>query len=471
VFLADLVIRSRRVVASDGVRPAALHIRRGQIIGVLDFNDVPPGCPLDDAGDLVVMPGVVDTHVHVNEPGRTKWEGFETATRAAAAGGVTTIVDMPLNSIPATTTRRALVEKQRAAEGKCFVDVGFWGGIVPDNACEPSGRELAALAAGGVFGFKCFLVPSGVDEFPPVSEADLRLAMPMVTRLGLPLLAHAELPGPIEAAAAHQPSAFRRLLSSAGRTRVNRRYDIYLSSRPREAENQAIALLIQLCREYHTPTHIVHLSSSDALAPILQARAGALPISVETCPHYLHFVADEIPDGATEFKCAPPIRERRNRELLWAALSGDVIQMVVSDHSPAPPALKELRSGDFLRAWGGIASLQLSLSATWTAASSRHCSVSQLASWMCTAPARLAGLDRKGAIAVDHDADLVIWDPDQTFTVDPAALEHRHPVTPYAGRQLRGIVERTYLGGARIYERDIPIPPARGRLLARTAAA
>lgn len=462
MFLPDLVIRSRHVVLPDRTGPAALHIRHGKIIGVLDFNDVPAGCPVDDAEGTVVMPGVVDTHVHVNEPGRTEWEGFESATQSAAAGGVTTILDMPLNSIPATTTPPSLEAKRRAAEGKCHVDVGFWGGVVPGNA-----GELAPLFSAGVFGFKCFLVDSGVPEFPATSESDLRVALAVLAKIGAPLLVHAELPGPIEAAAARRRADLGWLAPLAGVMGRNRRYHDYLASRPKEAENQAIALMIQLCREYRTRTHIVHLSSSDALTPIFHARAEGLPITAEACPHYLYFVAEEIPDGRTDFKCAPPIRDRENREFLWASLAGGLIQMIASDHSPAPPALKHVKSGDFFRAWGGISSLQLSLPVTWTEASARGYSLHQLAEWMCRGPARLAGLNRKGAVEVGYDADFVIWEPDAVFTVDPRLLWHRHPLTPYSGRHLRGVVHRTYLAGERIYERGRPLVAPRGRLLAR----
>ena len=456
--LPDLVVRSRRVVVAGGTRPAAIHIRRGTIIAITDFDEMPPGCPLDDAAEAVVMPGIVDTHVHVNEPGRTEWEGFETATRAAAAGGVTTIIDMPLNSIPATTNVKALEVKRLAAEGKCFVDVGFWGGVVPGNA-----SELPALLAAGVFGFKCFLVPSGVDEFPAVSEADLRVAMPVVATLGVPLLVHAELPGPIDAAVAHIAAR----AGIAGMAPDSRRYATYLATRPREAENEAIALTFELCRASGARTHIVHLSAAEALTPLSHARATGVPVTIETCPHYLSFVADEIPDGATAFKCAPPIRERENRERLWTALAGGLIQMVVSDHSPAPLALKHADPGDFLRAWGGISSLQVSLSATWTEASARSYSLNQLAEWMCRAPARLAGLERKGAIEAGCDADFVIWNPDAEFTVEARSLQHRHPVTPYQGRRLRGVVDRTYLRGVRVYERGKAMTNPTGRTILR----
>jgi allantoinase len=450
VFLPDLVIRSRRVIVGEGSRPAALHVRRGKIIGVLDFDDVPPGCPLDDAGDRIVMPGLVDTQVHIGRD-------FETVTREAAAGGVTTIIDTPLESDSPITDVRALEEKTRAAAGRCFVDVGFWGGVVPGNTAD-----LPSLAEAGVHGFACSFAPSDVDMCPPVSEADLRAALPAIAQLDRPLLVHAEFTGTDVPAPARR-SVLGRILARAQTARSGRRYDTYLTSKPKDDENRAVALVIQLCREYHIRTHIVQLSSSDALTPIFQARSVGLPLSADTCPHYLHFVAEEIPDGATEFTCAPPIRGRENRELLWAALAGGLVQMIASDHWPAPQAAGST-SGNFLAARAGISSLPFSLSAMWTSACARQQSAVRLANWMCRAPARLAGLDRKGAIEVGNDADLAIWDPDAELTVDA------RPTTPYANERLRGVVERTYLGGARVYERGMPMPSPRGRLLARQRA-
>ena len=405
---------------------------------VSGFDDIPAGCAVHEAGESAVMPGLVDTHVHINEPGRTEWEGFATATRAAAAGGVTTLIEMPLNSIPATTTAAGFREKIAAASGQLNVDVGFWGGVVPGNV-----SELRPLWEAGVFGFKCFLVPSGVAEFAEVGEADLRAALPELAALGAPLLAHAELPGPIEEAVRKRPKGAPA-----------NRYATWLASRPRQAENEAIALLLRLAKEFHARIHIVHLSSSDSIAQLRQARARGIRASVETCPHYLTFTSEEIANGGTEFKCAPPIRERENREKLWAALREGKIDFIVSDHSPCTPTMKLREEGDFLRAWGGIASLQIGLPAVWTQARSRGYALSHVAEWMCRRSARLAGLEkRKGAITAGCDADLVIWNPDAKFRVDPARLHHRHKLTLYAGRELFGVVETTFLRGRKVFER------------------
>ncbi|MGC1967873.1 MAG: allantoinase AllB [Candidatus Acidiferrales bacterium] len=434
----DLVVRGKRVVTPEGERAAAIHVRNGVITALSEFSDVPAGVAIHEAGDLVVMPGIVDTHVHINEPGRTDWEGFSSGTRAAAAGGVTTLIEMPLNSIPATSSAVAFREKLAAAAGKLWVDAGFWGGVVPGNVAE-----LRPLWQAGVFGFKCFLVPSGVPEFEHVTKEHLRGALPELATLGAPLLAHAEMPEPIEKAVAN-------LAKNAS----PRRYGIWLASRPRDAENEAIALLLRLSREFDARIHIVHLSSSDAIPVLQHARNEGSKVSVETCPHYLTFAAEEIADGATEFKCAPPIRERENREKLWEGLSNGIIDFIATDHSPCPSAMKLPEEGDFLRAWGGIASLQLNLPAVWTEASSRGYAVTQIARWLCAGPARLAGLDRKkGSIAVGCDADFLIWNPDEKFRVDPAQLLHRHKITPYAGRELKGTVVTTFLRGRKICER------------------
>ncbi|HEX9943540.1 MAG TPA: allantoinase AllB [Thermoanaerobaculia bacterium] len=446
----DFILRSERVVTPEGVHPATVHVRRDRIESVGPFEDA--SGPAFDCGDLVVMPGVVDTHVHVNEPGRTEWEGFATATRAAAAGGITTLIDMPLNSVPATTTREALRAKVRAARGRTYVDVGFWGGVVPGNA-----GELAGLLEDGPLGFKAFLVPSGVDEFQHVGEAELREALPVLARHGAVLLAHAELPGPIDAAAGVWDGAGPEELREYGR---------YLRSRPDAAEVEAVELLVRLCCETGCRVHIVHVSSAEVLPVLRRARAEGLPVTAETCPHYLTFAAEEIPAGAVAFKCAPPIRSRQNRERLWAALREGVLGLIVTDHSPCPPEMKKPEAGDFRAAWGGIASLQLALPAVWTGARERGFTVADLAEWMCAAPARLAGLgDHKGRIAPGYDADLVVWDPEASFEVDPMELQHRHKVTPYAGRTLHGVVRRTLLRGELVYDSgQFPEPPS-GELL------
>lgn len=429
-----------------------MWIREGRIERVTAPDEVPSQAPLLDFGDRVVMPGIVDTHVHVNEPGRTEWEGFETATRAAAAGGITTLVDMPLNSVPATTTREGLRAKVEAARGRCRVDAGFWGGVVPGNA-----GELAGLWQDGALGFKAFLVPSGVDEFQHVEEKDLREALPVLARLGAPLLAHAELPGPIEAAAG--------VWEDAGPAGL-REYSRYLRSRPDAAEVEAVELLVRLCRETGARVHVVHVSSVEVLPILRRAREEGLPLTAETCPHYLTFAAEEIPEGGVAFKCAPPIRSRENRERLWEALREGLIDLVATDHSPSPPERKKVETGDFRGAWGGIASLQLALPVVWTGARERGFTVAQLAEWMGAAPARLAGLEgSKGAIAPGQDADLVVWDPEAHFTVEPGSLHHRHRLTPYAGRTLYGVVHRTLLRGETVYDDGVfPVAPS-GRLL------
>ncbi len=432
-------------------------IAGGRVVATVEPGDTPPGVPVADYGDAVVMPGLVDSHVHVNEPGRTAWEGFATATAAAAAGGVTTIVDMPLNSIPPTTTAGALEEKRRVAAGKCRVDVAFWGGVVPGNRAA-----IGALAAAGVCGFKAFLVDSGVPEFPPIGLAEAAAALDTLAPIGLPLIVHAELAGPM--AAAQQTFA---ALEPAAR----RDYAAYLASRPEEGEVAAVVALASLAARRRTPIHVLHLAAAGALAELRRAQDAGVPITAETCPHYLAFAAEDVPAGATPFKCAPPIRDAANRERLWAGLRAGTISMVVSDHSPAPPAVKALGSGDFGEAWGGISSLQLRLPAVWTHGAAREVTPADLGSWLAAGPAALAGLGgRKGAIVPGADADLVVWDPEAEFVVDPATLAHRHPVTPYAGQRLRGRVEVTYLRGRPVYEAGRLNGDAFGRLLRRGEA-
>ena len=448
----NLIVRGKRVVTADGERAASIHIRGGVIDRISGFDDVSQATAIYEANDFAVMPGLVDTHIHINEPGRTDWEGFATATRAAAAGGVTTLIEMPLNSIPATTTVAAFQAKLSAAVGKLSVDTGFWGGVVPGNA-----PDLPGLWEAGCFGFKCFLIDSGVAEFASVGEANLREALPILAKIGAPLLAHSELPGPVADAA-------KRLPCNASPTK----HQTWLESRPRAAEDQAIDLLLHLGTEFGTHVHIVHLSSPGAIPQIQKAKTVGRRLTVETCPHYLSFASEEIPDGATQFKCAPPIRESQAREMLWAGLRDGTLDMIVTDHSPCPPEMKRLDSGNFLDAWGGIASLQLSLPAVWTEAKRRGFSLTHLARWLCEAPARLAGLDRqKGTIAPGRDADLVIWNPDAGFKVDPVQLHHRHKLTPYAGRDLMGIVEATFLRGKKIFERGQFCAAPAGKVLLR----
>jgi allantoinase len=435
----SLIIRGRRVALPDGIGPATIIVRHGVISEVVrgetDTGADAADTETIDAAELLVMPGVIDSHVHINEPGRSEWEGFESATRAAAAGGVTMIVDMPLNSIPATTTAGALAVKHEAADGRCHVDVGFWGGVIPGNT-----GDIAALHAAGVFGFKCFLVPSGVGEFPHVTARDLRAALPEVAALGAVLLVHAELPGPIERATAASPPPWSR-------------YDEYLASRPPEAELAAIDLMIRLAREFGVRVHIVHVAAAEALPVLRAAQLEGLPISAETCPHYLYFGAEEVPDGATEYKCAPPVRSRRNNNALYAGLVDGTLSLIASDHSPAPPAMKRRDIGDFGVAWGGIASLQLTLPIVWTVTRARGGSLQDLVRWVCEGPARLAGASlRKGRLAPGMDADLVIWDPDADFIVVPESLYHRHRLTPYAGRTLSGVVLRTIARGQTVYD-------------------
>jgi len=424
-----VILSSRRVVLPDGERPATVHISDGRISAISPYSSEGT-----DLGDLALLPGLVDTHVHINEPGRTEWEGFETATRAAAAGGVTTVIDMPLNSLPPTVSVPALSVKRDAARGRVHVDVGFWGGAVPGNQ-----GLLAALHEAGVFGFKAFMIDSGVPEFPPLDRVGLQVAMMAVDAL---FVLHAESSGSVLPA-----------LSS-------RRYQDFVDSRPPDAEVGAIGLAMAVASTIGRRVHILHLSAGKAVRVLRQARAAGARVTAETCPHYLTLAAEDVPDGATEYKCCPPIRDRANQDELWAGLVDGTIDCVVSDHSPCTPDLKRPDTGDFAAAWGGIASLQLGLPVIWTHASRRGHTLSDVVGWMARRPADLVGLARKGRIEVGADADLVAFDPSATWTVDAAALHHRNPVTPYHGLVVKGRVVSTWLRGS-------PAGDFGGRLLER----
>jgi allantoinase len=422
---------SQRVVTPRGSEPAALLVEDGRILDVVAPDQLPAQIPVKDFGEAAILPGLVDSHVHINEPGRTEWEGFRTATRSAAAGGCTLLVDMPLNCLPATTTVTALEAKRKAANRQCHVDWMAWAGVVSDNQ-----EHIESLVAAGVPGFKCFLIHPGIDGFTMVNEAELRAALPHIARTGLPLLVHAELPGPVD-------EATRRLARADWS-----KYATYLQSRPEEAELSAIQLMLSLCREYRFRLHIVHLSASEALEMLRTAKSEGLPVSAETCPHYLHFESDKIPDGQTLFKCAPPIRNRENRETLWRGLRDGVIDLVATDHSPCPPEMKRLGERSFQTAWGGIATLSLALPVMWTEASRRGFSLADIARWMAEGPARLAGCaTRKGRLARNFDADFVVFEPEAEFIATEEHLHCRHRVSPYLGEKLRGVVKATYLRG------------------------
>lgn len=447
------VVRAERIVTPRGMVAGTMHLAGGRIMRVAPIDDTGGASQGEilDAGELVVIPGLVDTHVHINEPGRTEWEGFATATKAAAAGGVTTLLDMPLNSVPATTTASALEKKRKAAAKQLRVDVGFLGGVVPGNQ-----SDLPELWAQGVFAFKCFLTPSGVNEFHNVTANDLRAAMPVLAQLRATLMVHAELPGPIETASASLGERKRDV------------YATYLASRPPAAEVDAVRLMVDLARRHGVRVHIVHVSACEVLPLLREARAARLPVSAETCPHYLAIEAEQIPAGATEFKCAPPIRSRENREHLWNAMQDGTLDCIVSDHSPCPPEMKKRDTGDFFAAWGGVASLELGLPVVWTEVRKRGMPFERVIDWMSHAPAKLARLERmKGRIAPGLQADFALVDANEYFAVDPMALKQRHPITPYAGRTLHGKVHATYLRGELIYARGETVGEPRGQLLAR----
>ncbi len=444
-MIYDLILRSSKVITDIGDRPASVAIKDGRIAAIGSFEE-----SFDCLKDLTItgalIPGLVDSHVHINEPGRTQWEGFESATKAAAAGAVTTVIDMPLNSIPPTVSVEALEIKKAAAQGKCAVDLGFWGGSIPGNSAD-----INPLLDAGVFGFKCFLLHSGVDEFPASSLSDLSRALKILVKSEAPMLIHAENSEAISAAT--KPSS--------------RKYSEFLASRPKGAENVAITQLIEEARSTGGRVHVVHLSSSDSLALIKKAKADGVKISAETCPHYLSLSAEEISDGATQYKCCPPIREKVNQDALWQGLRDGVIDLIVSDHSPCTQDLKIFEAGDFQKAWGGISSLQLGLPIIWSQARARGISLYQVIKWMSQNPAELAGLKNKGAIAIGMDADLAEFDTEKTFLVDPVKLFHKNPVTPYQGKTLTGVVERTWLRGTLIYQSGSMINSGFGQFLYR----
>ncbi|WP_053725769.1 allantoinase AllB [Streptomyces sp. WM6378] len=439
----NLVLRSTRVITPEGTRPATVAVADGKIADVLPYEaEVPAGARLEDFGDDVLLPGIVDTHVHVNDPGRTEWEGFWTATRAAAAGGITTLVDMPLNSLPPTTTVENLRVKREVAASKAHIDTGFWGGALPDNV-----KDLKPLHEAGVFGFKAFLSPSGVEEFPELDQKQLERSLAEIAGFDGLMIIHAEDP--------HELDAAPHLTGP--------KYADYLATRPRVSENTAIEGLINAAKRVGARVHVLHLSSSDALPLIAAAKREGVRLTVETCPHYLTLTAEEVPDGASEFKCCPPIREAANQDLLWDALADGTIDCIVTDHSPSTA---DLKTADFATAWGGISGLQLSLPAIWTEARKRGYTLEDVVRWMSTSTANLVGLTQKGAIEAGRDADFAVLAPDETFTVDPAELQHRNRVTAYAGKTLHGVVKSTWLRGERIQHDGVIAEPT-GRLLER----
>ena len=453
--MAVKAFASSRVVLPGQIGAFAILIEEQRIEAVVPRNEIPRSVPVTDFGDLAILPGLVDSHIHINEPGRTEWEGFCTATRAAAAGGYTMLVDMPLNCVPATTSPQALEAKRKAAQGQCQVDWSAWGGLVPDNL-----EEVAALASAGVSGFKCFLIHPGIEEFTMVNEDELRAALPKIKKTGLPLLVHAELPGPVD-------SATLGLMQADWRV-----YDTYLKSRPDEAELSAIELLIRLCEQSGCRIHIVHLSTSKALARLRDAKRRGLPMTVETCPHYLHLCSEEIANGATLNKCAPPIRNGENREALWQGLRDGLIDLVATDHSPCPPTMKRMERGDFRSAWGGIPSVSLALSLMWTEASRRRFSLVDIARWMAESPAQLAGVEeRKGRLAAGFDADMVVFDPQAEWAVTPADLHYRHAISAYLGERLTGKVLMTFLRGECVYKQGSFPCELRGRECTRNILA
>lgn len=429
----DLAIKSKNILIPSGIIDGIVLIGNGKITDVISSGSAPIDFPLEDVGNSMVMPGIIDPHVHINEPGRTDWEGFDTGTKAAAAGGITTMIEMPLNSSPVTTTKNNFQLKLDAAKSKTHMNCGFWGGVIPGNE-----NDLEELLESGVFGLKAFLTHSGIDDFPNTNEAHLRTALMILRKYNKPLLVHCELD------TVHDDL---KLLEQNPKS-----YSAYLMSRPKSWENNAIKLMIDLCRETNAHVHIVHLSSAESISQIKKEKSEGLPLTVETCPHYLFFNAEEIHDGDTRFKCAPPIREKANNEQLWQALKEGVIDFIATDHSPASPAMKELESGNFKKAWGGIAGLQFSLPVMWTKMKEKNIPVGKLLKWFCENPAKLCQLNSsKGKIEKGFDADLVVWNPDKKFRVEEKIIQHRHKITPYLNKELFGVVEQTYVAGKKVF--------------------
>lgn len=446
--MAKTIIKSNRIITHSGIQPGYVIINDGIIEDVVEQVNSLENVPIADAGNAVVMAGIIDPHVHINEPGRTDWEGFDTATRAAIAGGITTLVDMPLNAQPVTTTVNAYHQKIAATNNKLHTNVGFWGGVVPGNEAEIEG-----LIQCGVLGFKAFLTHSGIDDFPNVTEEDLVKAMPIIAKHGLPLLVHCEL-----------TDSINRVNDD------NRSYQNYLASRPAFWEDDAVALMIKLCEQFNCWVHIVHVSSASALTQIESAKKRGLPLTAETAQHYLYFSAEDIRDGQTQFKCAPPIRPKENNDQLWKALQYGILDFVATDHSPSTPNLKEIASGNFLKAWGGIASLQFALPVLWTAARQRNVGVESMAKWLSENPAKLIEMQhKKGMIAKGYDADIVIWNPEDRFVVTEEIILHRHKITPYLGEQLFGKVQSTYLGGRQVYGQGEILQLNSGSVITRQA--
>lgn len=448
-LMFDAAIIGNNILTSGAGERAIILVKDGLIADIV--TEMPAGnFPVTDAGDKIVMPGIIDPHVHINEPGRTDWEGFDTATKAALAGGITTLVDMPLNASPVTTTVRAFEEKLNAASGKLHTNCGFWGGVIPGNE-----KEIEPLIKKGVLGFKAFLTHSGIDEFPNVTEKDLRKVMPVITKYDLPLLVHCELES------GQNPRSIGQKDS----------YQSYLASRPKQWEDDAIAVMIRLCEEFNCRTHIVHLSSADSIEQIAKAKQKGLRLTVETAQHYLYFVAEDMKDGQTQFKCAPPIRERENNERLWQALKEGIIDFVATDHSPAPPGMKEMTSGDLIKAWGGISSIQFALPVLWTAAKKHGCTIKDITKWLCENPSSLVQHTKTKSdsyrVQKGQKADLVVWDPEEKFIVTEESIHHKHKITPYLGEELYGVVAQTWLAGEKVYDEGKFLHLNKGKILLR----